>query len=551
MQLQADYQLVNRSDKAIDTLLITTPRPLNYQVVTLAGAELIEYDEKFATGLYQFTQPIEVGGNAQLQIRASYQQNGYLGELSDNFLTEEFSYFRFLRYLPWFGFLPHYQIQHPEMRAQYSLPELATKTLEQDMETHNGDMSALLDWAQLTTKITTDAGQVAIAPGQLVSTSQQGERSTFEYQTHGPIRNLGHLVSTRLPKLTKQVQGVNLEVFYPENKEQYAERHMEAMVDTVKYGNRHFGQINSKDLRLMPISDFFPSTGYALPQTIFIGEDVGFHVDMDNADGFDHIYRRTAHEVAHQWWGHGLNGAPTEGEGVLVETLAKYTEMVLLRNKYGHDYVKRLIEYEQQRYYSGRGRSQVEELPLYRGDESHLIYSKGAVAMYALHQVLGEEAVNAALAKLVKHHFYPNVPATSLDLIRYLQEGKTQAQQALVQRWFVQIEMPDLAISQVHIEKVGEQYQSKVCIVNHSTSEQASSSPEEGREPLPAQYTTWVSLRDKSGNDIGELSFAQLNNDHRPSCKTEFYQQKPHSVDVDPNLLLLDKDRSNNHWISE
>src|SRR5690606_35079778 len=98
--------------------------------------------------------------------------------------------------------------------------------------------------------------------------------------------------------------------------------------DTLDYAGTHFSPYSADTISLVATPNFLPMTGYAMPQLFFIGEDVGFAVDLDNRQAFDHLYRRTVHETSHQWWGHGLDGAKTEGETVLVETLAKYTEMV-------------------------------------------------------------------------------------------------------------------------------------------------------------------------------------------------------------------------------
>lgn len=527
LTISAEYKLKNRTDEKINTLVFSAPKPFVYNNVSVQGAELVELDSEFQVYTFKFDRAISPNETALFNFNANYQQNEYAQTASDNFYHENYSYVRFLRYLPWFGFNPHYQLKHKGLRQDYGLTPLIANTLEQDLEKYQGDMSGLYDWACYTTRIVTSEGHEAVAPGKLVRQWREGERVGFEYQTSESIRNLGHLVSLQLPHIKETKNGVETKVYYPDGKRKYAELHQQAMQDAIAYGLANFGKLTTTNIRLVPAPNFFPSTGYALPQTIFIGEGVGFHVDLANGHGFDHLYRRTVHEVAHQWWGHGLNGAPTEGEAVLVETLAKYTEMILLEKKYGVEYVKRLINYEQQRYFSGRGRSEIAELPLYRGDENHLVYSKGAAAMYALRHQLGEQAINQALAKLIENHSYPDKPATTIDLINYLKLGQNHLKQRLIDTWLMEVNSVDLRFTSVDIDADGKSYSVTVCVENSDQSD----------------VLTELSVQNDKGRAIANTQVKA------GSCVSFSLDEMPSSLTLDPELMLLDSDRYNNQYL--
>ncbi|WP_286233403.1 M1 family aminopeptidase [Thalassotalea sediminis] len=533
LTINAEYQLVNRSENAITQLVFSTPLPFHYRNIQVENAKQMSYDQAHQTHIYAFSQPIQPGQFTQLRFTADYQQNGYLGVPGDNFLTRNYSYIRFLRYLPFFGYVKHYQLTNKGLREKFALPKLTHTTLEQDLEKYQGDMSELYDWAMLDTTIVTNEDHIAFAPGKLVKQWQEGSKKAFQYKTQGKVRNIGHIVSHNFPVKTEKVAHTTVDVYYPENKEDYAERHLSAIRDALHYGNEHFGSIMTNNLRLVPVAGFFPSTGYALPHTIFIGEGVGFHVDLTNKAGFDHLYRRTVHEVAHQWWGHGLNGAATEGEAVLVETLAKYTEMVLLARKYGDDYVKQLIKYEQQRYFSGRSRTNINELPLYRSDENYLIYSKGAAAMYALKQQLGESAINKALKKLVALHSYPNKPATTLDFIAYLQEDKTAEQQQLINNWFKEVIVHDVEITKAELSNAEHGYVVSICLQDNKA----------------ALSRVNVSVFTGKEKQIDSMNIATNIKKGVNTCVKWQLATKPHYIELDPSLLLLDSNRENNRYI--
>lgn len=545
MRLQGEYLLVNKSEEPISRVLLSTPRTMNFTSVELENAEIAEAKHKLNTFVYEFAQPILPGETSTLSFTAHYQQNGYLPLRSDNFLHANYSYFRFLRYLPWVGYVEQFELKNEQLRQELGLPEKHSRSLEQDLHFYGGDMSSLYQWASLDTTIITDVAHTAIAPGELVSEEEMGARKMTRFITRQAVRNLGHIVSSSLVRQKKVVQGISLEVYFPDGKEAYADKHMQAMQDMLEYGNRHFGSLKHSAIRLVAIPGFFPATGYALPQTVFIGEDVGFHADLHTTNGFDHVYRRTVHEVAHQWWGHSINGAATEGEGVLIETLAKYSEMILLKHRYGHDYVKRLIAYEQRRYHAGRGRSQATELPLYRADANHLIYSKGAAAMYALTQILGEQAINNALASLVTNHSYPDKPATTLDLIRYLSKDKTTEQIHLIESWFYETQVYDLAIEDATYSLVknslSEQgYQLNFCVVNTKA--------ETSTEEISTLSSSEVMLEVYDENDV--LIKAQNINVAKHTieghCEEWVLPAKPDRLQLDPDLLVLDSNHRNN-----
>ncbi len=529
LSIKAEIQLINRSQQAVSRLVFSTPEPFHFENIKLENGELVTFDPRFQVHSYQFDRPIQPGAGTTLTYHVQYQQNSYLGIASDKMITGQYAYVRMLRYLPWFGYQKNYELKGDNLRERFGLPAKSSSTLEQDIARYQGDMSVHYDWATWDTTIVTQPGHTAFAPGKLVAQWDDAGRPAFRYQTQGAIRNLGHIISTDLPYLEEQIEGVTAQVFYPKGKQDYAQLHMQAIRDAIGYGNKHFGLINSQNLRLVPVTKVFPSTGYALPQTIFIGEDVGFHVDLSNDQGFDHLYRRTVHEVAHQWWGHGLNGAATEGEGVLVETLAKYTETVLLAQKYGNDYVHRLIAYEQQRYFSGRGRAANEEVPLYRADDSYLVYSKGAAAMHSLAQQLGVSHINRALAKLVVNHAYPAPPATTLDLIRYLNQGANDQQQQLIDRWFKQIQVHDIGFGPVQVSQQGQYYKTKVCLRDH--------------KGKPNQVELAALAAD---GIVIETKLLHFSSETGSVCLDWQLVQKPFAIEADPRLLLLDSDRTNN-----
>ena len=119
--------------------------------------------------------------------------------------------------------------------------------------------------------------------------------------------------------------------------------------------------------------------------------------DADPED-IDYPYYVTAHELAHQWWGHQVPGANVQGDTMLVETLAQYSALMVMKKKYGDAKMQRFLRYELDRYLIGRSTEQKKELPLARVEsQDYIHYRKGSLVMYALADYIGEENLDRAI----------------------------------------------------------------------------------------------------------------------------------------------------------
>ena len=89
-----------------------------------------------------------------------------------------------------------------------------------------------------------------------------------------------------------------------------------------------------------------------------------------------------------------------EGETSIVETLAQYTALMVMKHHYGPEAMKKFLRFELDRYLRGRAQERNEEEPAVRVDpnQGYIHYNKGALVMYALQDYIGEDRVNEASA---------------------------------------------------------------------------------------------------------------------------------------------------------
>ena len=99
---------------------------------------------------------------------------------------------------------------------------------------------------------------------------------------------------------------------------------------------------------------------------------------------------------------------------MMSETLAQYSALMVMKKKYGDAKMKRFLKYELDSYLVGRGGERKKEQALYRNEnQPYIHYRKGSVAMYALQDAIGEDAVNRALAAYIKKTAYQEPPYTT------------------------------------------------------------------------------------------------------------------------------------------
>jgi len=151
--------------------------------------------------------------------------------------------------------------------------------------------------------------------------------------------------------------------------------------------------------RYRTFAQSFPNT---VPYT-----EIGFITRVVKPDDIDFTYFVTAHELAHQWWGHQLVGGRVEGSNMMA--LAEYSALRVMQKKYGDDQMHKFLKYELDGYLRGRSGESHRETPLDLVQrESYVWYQKGSLVLYALSDYIGEDKLNLALHNFLMQYRYAN-----------------------------------------------------------------------------------------------------------------------------------------------
>jgi aminopeptidase N len=130
---------------------------------------------------------------------------------------------------------------------------------------------------------------------------------------------------------------------------------------------------------------------------------------------------------------------------MLIESFAQYSALLVMEQMYGKEQMRRFLKYELDRYLRRRGGEVLEELPLARvEDQPYIHYQKGSLVLYWLKEVVGEDKVDRAMARLLQQYGFKAAPYPNTnDFLRMLREEAGPEHEALIQDLFEKITLLD------------------------------------------------------------------------------------------------------------
>jgi len=212
------------------------------------------------------------------------------------------------------------------------------------------------------------------------------------------------------------------------------DRMLDSMQRSLRYYRANFGPYQFDYARILEFPGY-ASFAQAFAGTIPYSERIGFIADDRDPNAIDYVSYVTAHELGHQYWAHQLISADMQGATMLIETMAQYSALMVMKHQYGEDKIRRFLKYELDSYLRSRGGEVIEELPLDRVEnQGYIHYRKGSLVMYLLQDRLGEARVNAMLRGLLDRYRFKGKPyPRSLDLVAgLLSLARTPAERQLV-----------------------------------------------------------------------------------------------------------------------
>jgi hypothetical protein len=436
MNLAGTLWLENKTSQNIDQVAITLwpqelqPIPRSHieidKLEFAGGDSLVSKDDQLGFYIYRLASPLAPHARIALNFAVKYAFHGFANNNEEidlvrngTFVTDAFG--------PHIGYQPGIELEDQGLRRKHGLTPLKDTPKLEDVAARQ-QIYGIPDGDWLNSEVTVSTGldQTAIAPGYLQKEWVQNGRRYFDYKMDAPILWGLSVNSARYQILRDHWHDVNLEIYYDPQHTYDLDRMMRSMKTTLDYCTENFSPYQFHQVRIIEFPRY-QTFAESFANTIPFSEAIGFiaRVKTHDPKAMDQSFYVTAHEVAHQWWGHQVATGNTEGATLPVESLASYTALMVMKHQLPPQIMKNFLRRQLDAYLFGRSQERNEERPLLRVtyNQGYIHYGKGALVMYALQDYIGEDKVSQALADFIKDYGFKGPPfPTSRDLEDHLRK---------------------------------------------------------------------------------------------------------------------------------
>lgn len=460
---KGSYTIENRTTEPLTTMHIRWSTPLKMESLEIDGATIEKEYKKFDYRIYRFTSPMQPGEERQIQFSTLLEERGFTNGRPLTRIVDNGTFVDNFSISPLVGMGQEMLLQDRSKRRKYGLPaDLRPPKLEDESARARHYLRGDSDWVNARLTVTTDADQMPVAPGYKVSDTTANGRRTLVTQTEAPIMHFFSMQSARYAVkeetwTSKDGKPVVLAVYHHPAHEHNVQRMLDAMRVSLEMFSEKFSPYQFKQARILEFPAY-ESFAQAFAGTMPYSEGIGFVQNFDEKEAdekIDLVTYVTAHEVAHQWWAHQVIGANKQGMTLLSESFTQYSALLVMEKLYGREQIRKFLKGELDRYLRNRGGEVVEELPLARVEnQGYIHYNKGAVVMYWLKEVVGEDVVNRALQKLIAEFGFKNAPyPSSTDFIRLLRAEAGPQHDQLITDLFEKITLYDMKATEAKATK--------------------------------------------------------------------------------------------------
>lgn len=440
IEIRGRYKVANAGKAPLSEIHMTIPRRVKVNKLDFPAHTEKLHDQLFGYRIYTLAAPLEPGAEMTIAFDLTVAHQGFENGGSDTSIVENGTFFNNRQYFPSFGYDDGEELQDPNERRKHGLPQIHRMAKVDDLAARgNTYLANDADWISFETVVSTSADQIAIAPGYLERQWTEGSRRYFHYKMDAPILHFYSYLSARYEVRRDASNGVAIEIYYHEPHSYNLDRMVQAVKKSLDYFTASFGPYQHRQVRIVEFPRY-AEFAQSFPNTIPFSESLGFIARLKKGedDAIDYPFYVTAHEVAHQWWGHQVIGANVQGCTMLSESLAQYSALMVMEKEYGPDKMRRFLKYELDQYLRSRGTELVEEMPLCLVEnQGYIHYNKGSVVTYALRDYIGESVLNRALARYLAAKKFQQPPYTnSLELMDELARDVPPGRQALLDDMF-------------------------------------------------------------------------------------------------------------------
>ena len=450
-EIRGTYRLVNRGSVAIDSVHVVTHADIATRTISLdRAARQVAADEERGYRIFALERGLAPGDSLGMSFEVVYRPRGFRSRGIATEVVQNGTYFD-RRWLPFIGYQPAIALADPADRKRFGLAPRPAMPGPDDLEAlaHNDEVRNE-DLVHAEVIVGTARDQTAVFSGTLRRSWTEDGRRYFHYATELPAPFGASVLSGRYAVHEARWNDVALRVLHDPRHPRNVAAMVRSMKASLDYYTSAFGPYQYQELRVVEVPPY-SVRGRALATTILFAED--FFITRAREGRFDQTFFGTAHEVAHSWWGGQLRSAHVRGRAVLSEALSNYSAMMVTEKTFGPKAAQQVYDYQMDRYLSRRASFRTDVPLIDAEDHPHIFYGKGAVAMYALRDHIGDEAVNGSLRQFLRAHANAGPPyPTSRDLVAALRTVTPDSLQYLLTDFFETVTLWEVKAERAVVE---------------------------------------------------------------------------------------------------
>jgi len=547
------YMLKNKSTESMTEIHIQDGGDYQFETTLDFGdkATVKKQYEAFDYTIFELASPLAPGEEIKMNFEVQFNTVGFTEGGSNTRVIYNGTFFN-NNYFPSIGYNEGYELGDDDDRKDNGLEE---KERMMDRDDPRGLSQSLFgddaDKIKFEIVVSTDSSQIAIAPGYLIKKWYEDDRVFYHYKMDVPMVSFYSIVSAdyavrrdvwKAPSDT--LEDVNLEIYYHPGHEYNLDRMMSGMKKSLDYYTVNFSPYQFRQMRIMEFPRY-SSFAQSYANTIPFSEAIGFIQEIEE-DDVDLPFYVTAHEAAHQWWGHQVTEAGVRGNAMLSETMSQYSALMVMKQDYPEETIQKYLKYELNSYLFGRTFERKKEMPLDMVEsQGYIHYRKGSVIMYALQDYITEDSVNMALKRFQKvWGFRDGIYPTSKDLTDQFRKVTPDSLQYIIEDMFETITLFENKTTEATY-RVNADSTYTINLAIDAIKYRADSLGTESTIPLKDYIDIGVYGEDEEGEDKLIYLKKYLIDEQEKSFEITV-DEKPFKAGIDPIYKLIDRNPEDN-----